>query len=101
MMKKQPSLIFCLLMDFIGYASFSIPVLGEFSDLIWAPISALIFYKSFGGWKGALGGMFNFAEEILPFSDFIPTFTLAWIWQAWKKRPSNSLSQQSLGTSRF
>lgn len=100
-MKKQPSLIFCLLMDFIGYASFTIPLLGEFSDLIWAPISALIYYKSFGGWKGALGGMFNFAEEILPFSDFIPTFTLTWIWQAWRKKSSPLPVQSSWGTNRF
>ena len=68
-------------MDAIGYATYAIPLLGELGDLVWAPVSALIFFKVFGGWKGALGGLFNFAEEILPFTDFIPSFTLAWIWQ--------------------
>ncbi|MER3498155.1 MAG: hypothetical protein C4308_05705 [Chitinophagaceae bacterium] len=80
-MKKQPSLVFCLLMDFIGYASYSIPVLGEFADIIWAPLSGFIFFLSFGGWKGALGGMFDFFEELLPGTDFIPSFTIMWFIQ--------------------
>lgn len=68
-------------MDLFGYASFAIPGLGEFSDIVFAPISAVIFYKLFGGWKGAFGGVFNFVEEILPFTDFIPSFTIMWFWQ--------------------
>lgn len=77
----RPSLLICLLMDLIGYASYAVPVLGEFGDLLWAPISAIIFYRMFGGWKGAFGGLFNFVEEILPGLDFIPSFTIMWIWQ--------------------
>lgn len=76
---KQTSLLLCVVMDIIGYATYSIPVLGELGDLVWAPISAVIFFKLFGGWKGVLGGAFSFAEELLPFTDFIPTFTLAWL----------------------
>jgi len=68
-------------MDLIGYASYAIPVLGELSDIVWAPLSGFIFYKTFGGRKGAFGGILNFAEEILPFTDFIPTFTIMWVWQ--------------------
>jgi hypothetical protein len=74
----KPSLVLCLLLDAIGYFTYAIPFLGEFGDIIWAPVSGLIFYRLFGGWKGALGGLFSFAEEILPFTDFIPTFTIAW-----------------------
>lgn len=85
-MKKQPSLIFCVIMDLIGYATYSLPVFGELGDVVWAPVSGLIFYLSFGGWRGAWGGLFNFAEEILPFTDFIPTFTLTWIWQYFIRR---------------
>ena len=83
MIKQQTStsLIFCVLMDIIGYATYTIPFLGEFGDIIWAPISALIFYKTFGGWKGAFGGLFNFIEEALPFTDFIPSFTIMWFLQ--------------------
>jgi hypothetical protein len=68
-------------MDLIGYATFTLPFIGEALDLVWAPISAMIFYRTFGGWKGAFGGMFNFIEEILPFMDFIPTFTITWALQ--------------------
>ncbi len=82
---KQPtrevSLAFCIVMDFIGYATYAIPLLGEFADIIWAPISAFVFFKTFGGWKGAFGGAFNFVEELLPGLDFIPTFTLTWFLQ--------------------
>ncbi|MEO6915803.1 MAG: hypothetical protein ABI151_09285 [Chitinophagaceae bacterium] len=79
-MKKQPSLIFCIVMDLIGMGTYAIPVLGEVADLIWAPISAFIFYRSFGGKKGAIGGLFNFVEELLPGTDFIPTFTITWLY---------------------
>ena len=30
-MKKQPSLIFCIVMDLIGSGSYFIPILGEFT----------------------------------------------------------------------
>lgn len=86
MNKQQPSLLLCIVMDLIGYASFALPGLGEFSDIVWAPISAYIFFKTFGGWKGAFGGVFNFAEEILPFTDFIPTFSIMWVWQYFTKK---------------
>ena len=75
MNRKEPSLIFCILMDVIGYATYAIPFLGEFGDILWAPVSSIIFFLTFGGWKGAMGGMFNFVEEILPGTDFIPSFT--------------------------
>jgi len=88
--QKSPSLLFCIVMDLLGYATFAIPVLGELGDIVWAPLSAFIFYKTFGGWKGAFGGMFNFVEEILPGLDFIPTFTLTWIWQSLRKPANNT-----------
>ena len=97
--KKAPSLFFCVVMDLIGYATYAVPVLGEFGDILWAPISALIFFKTFGGWKGAFGGIFNFIEEILPGLDFIPTFTLTWLFQNFRKpvnsdsRPGNPIYQ--------
>ena len=66
-------------MDAIGYFSYAIPLLGEFADIVWAPVSAIIFTISFGGWRGVMGGMFNFVEELLPGTDFIPSFTIAWM----------------------
>src|SRR6185295_6664657 len=89
MKKSNASLVFCLVMDIIGYATYAVPVLGEFGDIIWAPISAIIFFITFGGWKGAFGGVFNFVEEILPGTDFIPSFTLMWLWQRWRSRDAS------------
>ena len=87
MEKQQPSIIFCILMDLVGYATYAIPGFGEFADVLWAPISGIIFYRTFGGWKGAFGGVFNFAEELLPGTDFIPSFTITWLWMyAGKKK---------------
>ena len=85
-MRRQPSLIFCILMDVVGYATYAIPGFGEIGDIIWAPISALIFMRTFGGWKGALGGVGNFIEEILPGTDFVPSFTIMWFIQNTQKK---------------
>lgn len=74
----NPNIAFCIIMDLIGYASFAIPGIAEFSDVIWAPLSAFIFLKTFGGRIGRMGSVFNFIEEVLPFTDFIPSFTIAW-----------------------
>lgn len=96
MYRRQPSLLFCVLMDLIGYASYSIPFLGEFADIIWAPISGIIFFVTFGGWKGALGGIGNMIEELLPGTDFIPSFTIMWFLQRYNKkdiRPPARLSR--------
>ncbi len=89
MNRRQPSLIFCLVMDLLGYASYSIPFVGEISDAIWAPISGLIFFITFGGWKGAIGGLFDMMEELLPGTDFIPSFTIMWAIRKWQTRKTS------------
>ena len=76
--EKSPGIGMCLLLDIVGCISFAIPGIGEFSDVVWAPISAYLFYKMFGGRIGRIGGVLNFLEEILPFTDIIPSFTIAW-----------------------
>lgn len=84
-MKTKPTLVFCIIMDLIGSASFLIPGAGEWFDIIWAPISAYIFYRSFGGKTGQIGALMNFVEEIFPFTDFIPTFTLVYLYRRFTK----------------
>ncbi len=74
-----PGLFLCIIMDVIGMVSFSIPFVGEFSDVIWAPLSGLIYFRLFGGKMGVFGGMISFWEELLPFTDILPTFTLSWL----------------------
>ena len=73
-----PNIAICILMDLIGMSSYIFPALGEFGDVVWAPISAFIFLKLFGGRLGAVGSVLNFLEEVLPFTDIIPSFTIAW-----------------------
>jgi len=85
-MKRQPSLIFCIAMDLLGYATYAFPVFGELADIVWAPISGLIFFISFGGWKGAMGGLFGMVEELLPGTDFIPSFTIMWFLRNWQTK---------------
>lgn len=87
--KPMPSLFSCLLMDFLGYATYAIPFVGEFLDLLWAPISAIVFMKMFGFRKGFFGGMFSFVEELLPGFDFIPTFTISWFIQYYKRNKNS------------
>jgi len=87
-MKRPVALWFCIVMDLIGYGSYAVPVLGELTDVVWAPFSALVFFICFRGWKGAFGGIFNFFEELMPGLDFIPTFTLTWLWQRYGARNS-------------
>jgi len=70
-----------ILFDAIGMLSFTLPLVGEFSDVIWAPISAMLIYKMYKGSVGKIGGIVSFIEEIIPGLDFIPTFTLTWIYQ--------------------
>lgn len=78
---RKPSLWMCVLVDLIGMASFLLPGLSEWTDVVWAPISGYLFLRFLGGAGGMLGGVFSFLEEILPFTDIIPTFTLAWYIQ--------------------
>lgn len=77
--KFTPALWACIFMDLLGCASYAVPILGEVSDVIWAPISAIIFYRMFGGSVGSFGSVFNFMEELFPGLDFIPTFTISWV----------------------
>jgi hypothetical protein len=91
MNKQQPSLLFCLTMDAVGYATYVFPLLGEFADVLWAPVSAIVFYRSFGGWKGTFGSLFNFAEELLPWTDFVPSFTLMWVWNYFGKKNTDQV----------
>ena len=73
-----PNLAICIIMDLIGMASYIVPGWGEFIDIIWAPISGYVFFKMFGGRFGLIGGVLDFLEEILPGTDIIPSFTIAW-----------------------
>lgn len=69
-----------LLFDAIGMLSFTIPGIGEFGDVIWAPIAAYLMTKMYKGRVGKVASVLTFLEEIIPFTDIIPSFTLTWIY---------------------
>lgn len=72
-------------MDALGMLS-CLSLLTEWMDICWAPISAYVFYRSFGGRTGKLGAMLNLMEELLPFADMLPTYTLAYFYQRWQSK---------------
>lgn len=71
-------LVVSLVVDFIGSASYLLPVLGEGFDLTWAPMSMIL-----------VGAMYDdvmpnlkyvaLIEELLPFTDILPSATLGWV----------------------
>ena len=77
---KVRNLFLSLLFDALGLVSFVIPGIGEFSDIIWAPISAWLMTRLYKGKIGQAAGMVTFVEELIPGSDFIPTFTIMWFY---------------------
>ncbi len=77
---KYKKLLLSILFDAMGYVSFIIPGIGEFTDIIWAPLSAWLMMKIYKGNTGKIAGTISFIEEILPGIDVVPTFTLTWIY---------------------
>jgi hypothetical protein len=82
-MKESPKIKYLLaglVFDGIGMMSFLIPGIGEFSDVIWAPIAAWLMTRMYKGRTGQIAGILTFIEELLPGFDLIPGFTLMWIY---------------------
>lgn len=71
-LSKNKKLILGLILDAIGM----IPLI----DLVWAPASGYLMTKLYKGKSGKIAGVITFIEEALPFLDFIPTFTLMWLY---------------------
>jgi hypothetical protein len=69
-------LLVCILVDSIGTSSELIPVLGEVTDVVWAPIAGIILRSLFYN-SNILFGL-ELVEEILPFTDILPLATICW-----------------------
>ncbi len=91
---KQRNLFLGIIFDLIGMLTYLVPFLGEFADVFWAPIAGFMLSYMYKGTIGKVGGIIEFLEEILPFSDFIPTFTLTWIYTyVIKNQETNNLKE--------
>lgn len=77
---KKSKLILSLIFDAIGMLSYVVPVLAEVTDIVWAPVAGLLLTAMFKGTTGKIAGIVGFIEEAIPGLDFIPTFTLTWIY---------------------
>lgn len=77
---KDRDLLLSILLDLIGMSSFAIPFLGEFGDVLWAPIAGYMMTRLYKGTSGKMAGVVTFLEEIIPFTDIIPTFTIMWFY---------------------
>lgn len=78
--KKYKLLVLGLLFDGIGMLSLLMPGIGEFTDLIWAPIAGWLMTRMYKGNPGKIAGLIAFIEEIVPGLDIIPSFTLMWLY---------------------
>ncbi len=73
---KNIKLVSSIIVDLIGLLSYLIPNIGEMGDVVWAPISGYLIYVLFPKRKKMIIG--GVVEEILPFTDIIPTAYLTW-----------------------
>ncbi|KJD33009.1 hypothetical protein PK35_08555 [Tamlana nanhaiensis] len=80
MNEKHKKLLLSIFLDALGYVSFVIPVVGEFTDVVWAPFSGWLMMKLYKGKPGKIAGVVSVIEEALPGFDIIPTFTIMWFY---------------------
>jgi hypothetical protein len=78
--EKYKKLGLSLLFDGLGMVSYVIPGIGEFADVIWAPLAGWLMTRMYKGNIGKAAGVFTFVEEALPGLDIVPTFTIMWIY---------------------
>lgn len=71
-------LIVSLTIDFIGSSSYLIPGVGEAFDVTWAPIQTILLMAMYDDTMPSLKYI-SFMEEILPFTDLLPSGTLGWV----------------------
>lgn len=94
---KKKLLIKGIIYDVLGMATVSIPLIGPFLDLAWAPYAAKKMAKMYPGNKGKIASVLVFLEEILPFTDVIPTFTLMWLYTyVWKKETAGDFIEAEI-----
>mgnify|MGYP000043250089 FL=1 len=53
-------------------------------------MAAYLMTRMYKGTAGKVGGVITFIEEIVPFTDFIPSFTLMWFYNYVVKKESGS-----------
>merc|ERR1712073_109249 len=65
-------------LDALGNATYIFPGVGEYGDAVFAPASAVMLKMMYNANGIAI---INLVEELCPFTDIIPTATIAWFLQ--------------------
>jgi len=73
---KNLKLMAAVIIDLVGLTTYVIPGAAEGSDMAWGPISGFLIYLLFPNRKRT--ALMGTVEEMLPFTDFVPTAYLAW-----------------------
>ena len=92
MKKKYRKLLIGLLLDGIGMLTLLLPGLGEFLDLLWAPMAGWFMTRLYPGRKGQVAAVVAFLEELLPGLDIIPSFSLMWVYTYIISRKGNEVA---------
>ncbi len=71
-------LVISLLIDLMGSSSYLLPVVGEGFDVAWAPIQTVFIMAMYDTVTPNLKYV-SFVEEILPFTDIVPTATIGFL----------------------
>ena len=85
-------LVVSLTIDLIGSMTYLIPVVGEGLDLAWAPIQTILLIAMYESVTPSLKYV-SFLEEILPFTDIVPTATIGWAVEFGPRLISSKLNQ--------
>jgi hypothetical protein len=80
LLSKYGSLVVGLIFDAVGLVSYTIPALGEFTDVLVAPLQGLFIYFYY---EDTTMAIISVTEELTPF-DFIPSCTIAWFRKYYK-----------------
>ena len=69
-----------LIIDLIGSSSYLLPIVGEGFDLAWAPAQTVLIMALYDVTSPNLKYL-SFTEEIMPFTDIIPSASIGWAWE--------------------
>ena len=74
----EAKLLLSLWMDFVGSASYLLPLVGELADVVWAPIQTTFIMAMYPNAPPFLKYL-SFTEELLPLTDIVPSATIGWL----------------------
>jgi hypothetical protein len=71
-------LVVSLMVDGLGSASYLLPGVGEMVDVVWAPLQTILIMALYDETSPNLKYL-SMVEELLPFTDIVPSATLGWL----------------------